>query len=84
MEFHLGAREAKLAGDRCWLGGDRVTSRAVLEKFATMQMVDVHLPATDGCQLVLLRYTQPDPDLQLLLQQLKLNLPAQPPPRICV
>ena len=29
-------------------------------------------------------YTQPDPDHQLLLQQLKLNLPAQPPPRICV
>ena len=61
-----------------------LTPRAVLEKFATMQMVDVHLPTTDGRQLVLPRYTQPDCDHQLLFQQLKLNLPAQPPPRICV
>ena len=61
-----------------------LTPRAVLEKFATMQMVDVHLPTTDGRQLVLPRYTQPDPDHQLLFQQLKLSLPAQPPPRICV
>ncbi len=61
-----------------------LTPRAVLEKFATMQMVDVHLPSTDGRELVLPRYTQPDPDHQLLLQQLKLNLPAQPPPRIRV
>ena len=56
-----------------------LTPRAVLEKFATMQMVDVHLPTTDGRQLVLPRYTQPDSDHQLLFQQLKLNLPAQPP-----
>ena len=49
-----------------------------------MQMVDVYLPSVDGRQLVLPRYTQPDPDHQLLLQQLKLNLPAQPPPRICI
>ena len=61
-----------------------LTPRAVLEKFATMQMVDVHLPTTDGRQLLLPRYTQPDSDHQLLFQQLKLNLPAQPPPRICV
>ena len=61
-----------------------LTPRAVLEKFATMQMVDVHLPTTDGRRLVLPRYTQPDPDHQLLLQQLKLSLPARPPPRICV
>ena len=56
-----------------------LTPRAVLEKFATMQMVDVHLPTTDGRQLVLPRYTQPDPDHQLLLQQLKLSLPAPTP-----
>ena len=61
-----------------------LTPRAVLEKFATMQMVDVHLPTTDGRQLILPRYTQPDSDHQLLFQQLELNLPAQPPPRICV
>jgi hypothetical protein len=45
-------------------------------------MVDVHLPTTDGRELILSRYTQPEKDLQLLLQQLQLHLPAQPPPRI--
>jgi transposase len=55
---------------------------AVLEKFAALQMVDVHLPTTDGRHLVLPRYTQPEKDLQLLLKQLKLQLPSQPPPRI--
>ncbi len=60
-----------------------LTPRAVLEKFSVMQMVDVHLPTTDGRQLILSRYTEPDKDQQLLLQQLKLQLPPQPPPRIC-
>ena len=59
-----------------------LTPRAVLEKFAAMQMVDVHLPTTDGRELTLSRYTQPEKDLQLLLQQLKLHLPDQPPPKI--
>ena len=59
-----------------------LTPRAVLEKFAAMQMVDVHLPTTDGRQLVLSRYTEPDNDQQLLLQRMKLQLPAQSPPKI--
>ena len=59
-----------------------LTPRAVLEKFAAMQMVDVQLPTTDGRQLILSRYTQPEKDLQLLLSQLQLTLPEQPPPRI--
>lgn len=59
-----------------------LTPRAVLEKFAALQMVDVHLPTTDGRHLVLPRYTQPEKELQLLLKKLKLELPAQPPPRI--
>ena len=59
-----------------------LTPRAVLEKFAVLQMVDVHLPTTDGRHLVLPRYTQPEKDLLLLLKQLKLELPAQPPPTI--
>jgi hypothetical protein len=54
----------------------------VLEKFAAVQMVDVHLPTTDGRHLVLPRYTHPEKDLQLLLNQLKLVLPAQLPPKI--
>ena len=59
-----------------------LTPRAVLEKFAVIQMVDVHLPTTDGRYLVLPRYTQPTKDQQILLSQLKLDLPEQPPPRI--
>jgi hypothetical protein len=59
-----------------------LTPRAVLEKFGALQMIDVHLPTSDGRTLILSRYTQPESDLQLLLQQLKLRLPAQPPPRI--
>jgi len=59
-----------------------LTARSVLEKFAAMQMIDVHLPTTDGRELRLTRYTQPEPELQLLIQQLKLQLPPQPPPRI--
>ena len=45
-------------------------------------MIDVHLPTTDRRELLLTRYTQPEPELQLLIQQLKLQLPPQPPPRI--
>jgi hypothetical protein len=59
-----------------------LTARSALEKFAAVQMIDVHLPTTDGRGLVMTRYTQPEPELQLLIQQLKLSLPPQPPPRI--
>jgi transposase len=59
-----------------------LTPRAVFEKFAAVQMIDVHVPTTDGRELVLTRYTQPEPELALLLEQLKLDLPAQPPPKI--
>ena len=59
-----------------------LTPRGVLEKMAAIQMVDVHLPTTDGRTVVLARYTEPEPDQAILLQQMKLHLPAQPPPRI--
>jgi hypothetical protein len=59
-----------------------LTPRAVLEKFSAMQMIDVHLPTSDGRTIILSRYTQPEADLQLLLKQLKLELPDQPPPKI--
>jgi hypothetical protein len=59
-----------------------LTARSALEKFAAVQMIDVHLPTTDGRELLLTRYTQPEPELRLLIQQLKLDLPPQPPPRI--
>jgi hypothetical protein len=59
-----------------------LTARRALEKFAAVQMIDVHLPTTDGRELPLTRHTQPEPELRLLIQQLKLQLPPQPPPRI--
>ncbi len=59
-----------------------LTSRAILEKMASLQMVDVHLPTTDGRHIVLSRYTQPDEDVVLLLARLGLTLPQQPAPRL--
>src|SRR5271165_6405384 len=59
-----------------------LTPRSVLDKFGTIQMLDVHFPTTDGRTLILSRYTYPEPDHKILLEQLNLTLPAQPPPRI--
>jgi transposase len=59
-----------------------LTTRAVLEKLAAIQMLDVSFPTTDGRCLTMPRYTEPEPDLALLLHQLQLTLPNQPPPRI--
>ncbi len=59
-----------------------LTPRAVLEKFSALQMVDVHLPTTDGRTLILTRHTEPEKDQQILLERLRLKLPPQPPPKI--
>jgi transposase len=59
-----------------------LTPRAVLEKLATIQMLDVSFPTTDGRRLTMPRYTEPEPENALLLHHLKLKLPQQPPPRI--
>jgi transposase len=59
-----------------------LTPRSALEKLASMQMLDVHLPTTDQREVILTRYTQPEPDQRILLEQLKLKLPEQPPPKI--
>ena len=59
-----------------------LTPRAVLEKFAAIQMLDVHFPTTDDRTLILSRYTELTADHKLLVSQLNLDLPAQPPPRI--
>jgi transposase len=59
-----------------------LTPRSVFDKFAGVQMIDVHIPTTDGRELVLERYTEPERDLKLLLGELKLVLPEQPPPKI--
>jgi transposase len=59
-----------------------LTARSVLEKFAAVQMLDVHMPTTDGREVIFTRYTQPEAELQVLLRRLKLELPTQAPPRI--
>ncbi len=59
-----------------------LTPRSVLEKFGAMQMLDVHIPTIDGRTCILTRYTQPEPELRLLLDQLHLHLPPQLPPKI--
>ena len=74
LQVTLKARVKPLAGG--------LTPRAVLEKFVAVQMLDVHLPTTDGRELVLTRHTEPEADLRLLLAQMKLELPAQSPPKI--
>jgi transposase len=74
LHVTLRARLRPLAGG--------LTPRAVLDKFATIQMLDVQFPTTDGRTLILSRYTEPNTDHKILLEQLKLTLPPQPPPRI--
>jgi transposase len=74
LHVTLRARLKPLAGG--------LTPRAVLDKFAAIQMLDVHFPTTDGRTLILSRYTELNTDQKLLLGQLNLNLPPQAPPRI--
>jgi transposase len=59
-----------------------LTPRAVLDKMAEVQMLDVHFPTTDGRTLILSRYTEPTREQKMILHQLNLALPPQPPPRI--
>lgn len=74
LHVTLRARLRPLAGG--------LTPRAVLDKFAAIQMLDVHFPTTDGRTLILSRYTELNLDQKLLVRQLNLELPPQPPPRI--
>jgi hypothetical protein len=87
MEAHifvafLGYCLAATLRQRLRVHAPGLTPKAVLEKLATIQMLDVWMPTTDGRWLVMPRYTQPEEEHQLLLEKLKLELPAQPPPRI--
>jgi hypothetical protein len=70
----LRARLKPLAGG--------LTPRAVLDKLAAVQMLDVHFPTSDGRTLILSRYTELNADQKLLVNRLNLTLPPQPPPRI--
>lgn len=59
-----------------------LTVRQALEKLGAMQMLDVHFPTTDGRELIFTRYTEPEPDQQLLLAKLGWTLPPQAQPTI--
>lgn len=74
LQVTLKAQLRQLAGG--------TTPCEVIDKFAAMQMVDVLLPTTDERELTLSRYTQPEPEQRMLLEQLRLQLPSQPPPKI--
>ncbi len=68
--------------NRVMIHAPGLTPAAVLEKLATIQMVEVWIPMLDGRWLVLPRHTQPEKDVQVMLDHLHLTLPSQPPPRI--
>jgi transposase len=59
-----------------------LTPRSIIEQMKVIQMIDVHIPTTDGRELMMSRYTRPDKPQQLLLTRLKITLPPQPPPEI--
>ena len=59
-----------------------LSSRSVLERLSEIQMLDVSIPATDGRQVRMKRYTRPEKVHHLLLAQLGFTLPGQPPPEI--
>jgi transposase len=59
-----------------------LTPRQALEKLGAIQMLDVHFPTTDGRELIFTRYTQPQADQQLIIEQLNWRLPPQPPPKL--
>jgi transposase len=68
--------------NRLMIHAPGLTPAAVFEKLATIQMVEVWIPMLDGRWLVLPRHTQPDRDVQAVLNQMQNTLPSQPPPRI--
>jgi transposase len=59
-----------------------LTPGAVLQSLSSIQMLEVHLPTTDGRMLIMPRYTEPEAQQEMILQKLGLELPPQPPPRI--
>ena len=68
--------------NRLMIHAPGLTPAAVLDKLATIQLVEVWIPMMDGRWLIMPRHTQPDKDVQAVLDQLQMHLPSQPPPRI--
>ena len=59
-----------------------LTPRQIFDKMRKIYMVDVKIPTTDGREIVMQRYGEPKNDVALVLSQLGLRLPPQPPPKI--
>ncbi len=59
-----------------------MTPAEIISKMASIQMIDVHLPTTDGRQITMSRHTHPNKETALVLAGLALTLPEQPPPKI--
>src|SRR5580658_9925418 len=68
--------------NRLMIHAPGLTPLSVFEKLSTIQMVEVWIPMLDGRNLVLPRHTQPEPEVQALMEQIRITLPPQPPPRI--
>src|ERR1700756_1824725 len=68
--------------NRLMIHAPGLTPASVFDKLSTIQMVEVWIPLLDGRWLVLPRHTQPEADVQALLEQIRITLPSQPPPRI--
>ena len=63
-------------------GAPGLTPRAALQSLSAIQLVEVHVPTSDGRVLVMPRHTEPEARQRMILETLKLTLPPQPPPRI--
>jgi transposase len=59
-----------------------LTARDVLDKLGTIMMIDVRIPTADGRMLEMRRYSQPEIEQRIILDKLKIDLPAQPPPKV--
>jgi hypothetical protein len=68
--------------NRLMIHAPGLTPASVFDKLSTIQMVEVWIPLLDGRWLVLPRHTQPEADVQALMEQIRITLPPQPPPRI--
>ena len=56
--------------------------KPLLEGRVERLQIERRMISGDGRELLLVRRTEPDQDVQILLDQLGLTLPPQPPPRI--
>lgn len=59
-----------------------LSPRQMIELFRSIQLVEVWFDTIDDRRICLPRITMPEPEHQLILDQIKWTLPKQPPPRI--